>query len=57
MTVRELPEFLKQHWPTIREQLLTGTYKPQPVRRVLQRRRDRTFSDHSYGSLCLEEMI
>src|SRR5215831_7408566 len=34
MTVYELPGFLKQHWPTIREQLLSGTYKPQPVRRV-----------------------
>jgi RNA-directed DNA polymerase len=34
MTVHELPEFLKQHWPAIREQLLTGTYKPQPVKRV-----------------------
>jgi len=34
MTVLELPEFLKQHWPTIREQLLRGTYQPQPVRRV-----------------------
>jgi RNA-directed DNA polymerase len=79
MTVHELPEFLKQHWPAIREQLLSGTYKPQPVRRVeipkpdgggvrklgipsvldrfiqqavmqvLQRKWDRTFSDHSYG--------
>src|ERR1700689_4442099 len=34
MTVRELPEFLKRHWPAIREQLLSGTYKPQPVKRV-----------------------
>ena len=34
MTVHELPAFLKQHWPAIREQLLSGTYKPQPVRRV-----------------------
>jgi RNA-directed DNA polymerase len=34
MTVHELPEFLKQHWPAIRAQLLGGTYKPQPVRRV-----------------------
>src|SRR5437016_6926786 len=78
MTVHELPEFLKQHWPEIREQLLSGTYVPQPVKRVeipkpdggmrklgiptvldrfiqqavmqvLQRRWDRTFSDHSYG--------
>ncbi len=34
MTVQQLPEHLKQHWPAIREQLLSGTYKPQPVRRV-----------------------
>lgn len=34
MTVQELPEYLKQHWPVIREQLLSGAYKPQPVKRV-----------------------
>src|SRR6204780_433176 len=34
MTVHELPEFLKQQWPAIREQLLSGTYKPEPVKRV-----------------------
>jgi RNA-directed DNA polymerase len=78
MTVQQLPEHLKQHWPVIREQMLSGTYKPQPVKRVeipkpdggirslgiptvldrfiqqavmqvLQRRWDRTFSEHSYG--------
>jgi RNA-directed DNA polymerase len=78
MTVQQLPGFLQQHWPVIREQLLSGTYKPQPVRRVeipkpgggmrklgiptvldrftqqavlqvLQKRWDRTFSEHSYG--------
>src|SRR5579863_8413426 len=32
--VGELSGYLKQHWPTIREQLLSGTYQPQPVRRV-----------------------
>ena len=34
MTVEQLSDYLKQHWPTIREQLLSGTYKPQPVKRV-----------------------
>src|SRR6266550_5209734 len=77
-TVDELPEYLEQHWPAIREQLLSGTYEPKPVLRVeipkpdggvrklgiptvldrfiqqavmqvLQRKWDRTFSDHSYG--------
>ena len=34
MTVHALPDHLKEHWPAIREQLLSGTYEPQPVRRV-----------------------
>jgi len=34
MTVQQLPEYLKEHWPAIREQLQRGTYKPQPVKRV-----------------------
>jgi len=34
MTVEELSGYLEQHWPAIREQLLSGTYAPQPVRRV-----------------------
>src|SRR5947209_4313405 len=34
MSVDALPAYLKQHWPTIRAQLLDGTYTPQPVRRV-----------------------
>ena len=34
MRVGELAGYLKQHWPALREQLLNGTYKPQPVRRV-----------------------
>jgi RNA-directed DNA polymerase len=34
MSVDALPAYLQQHWPTIRAQLLEGTYKPQPVRRV-----------------------
>ena len=34
MTVEQLPDYLTQQWPAIREQLLSGTYRPQPVRRV-----------------------
>jgi RNA-directed DNA polymerase len=34
MTVGALPAFLRKHWTTIRAQLLNGTYRPQPVRRV-----------------------
>lgn len=34
MTVDELKDYLDEHWPEIREQLLEGTYKPQPVKRV-----------------------
>src|SRR5712691_9602421 len=34
MTVDDLPGYLTQHWPTIRDHLLKGTYEPQPVRRV-----------------------
>jgi RNA-directed DNA polymerase len=78
MTVQRLGGYLKEHWPAIREQLLSGTYQPQAVKRqqidkaqggirklgiptvldrfieqallqVLQRRWDRTFSEHSYG--------
>ena len=79
MTIDDLTDYLKQHWPAIRGQLLNGTYAPRPVRRVeipkpdgagvrklgiptvldrfiqqavlqvLQRRWDRTFSQHSYG--------
>ena len=34
MTIDGITDYLKQHWPAIREQLLSGTYEPQPVRRV-----------------------
>lgn len=34
MSVEQLPGYLKEHWPAIREQLVSGTYRPQPVRRV-----------------------
>ena len=34
MTVEVLPAYLKKHWPALRDELLTGQYRPQPVRRV-----------------------
>src|SRR5712691_2415217 len=34
MSLDALAPHLKEHWPAIRAQLLEGTYKPQPVRRV-----------------------
>jgi RNA-directed DNA polymerase len=33
-TVGQLSGYLKEHWLTIREQLLNGIYEPQPVRHV-----------------------
>src|ERR1700687_3233649 len=34
MPIDGITDYLKQHWPAIREQLLRGTYEPKPVRRV-----------------------
>ena len=34
MTVHELLAHCREHWPRIRKELLSGTYQPQPVRRV-----------------------
>ena len=34
MTVDELPDWLREHWPRVREELLAGTYQPLPVRRA-----------------------
>jgi len=34
MTVEAFPGFARQHWPRIRSALVSGTYRPAPVRRV-----------------------
>lgn len=34
LSIADTVEYLKTHWPQIREALLTGRYRPQPVRRV-----------------------
>lgn len=60
VTVETLQEHLWEHWERVKTQLLTGTYKPMPVRRVgnpqIRRRRtvignpDRNGSLHPAGS-------
>jgi RNA-directed DNA polymerase len=34
VSTRQLRAYVQQHWDTIKQQLLKGTYKPSPVRRV-----------------------
>jgi len=34
MTVSQLSDYLRENWPQLKEQLLSATYKPQPVRRM-----------------------
>jgi RNA-directed DNA polymerase len=34
MKVEDLASYLKTNWPQLKEQLLSGTYKPKPVKRV-----------------------
>lgn len=34
MTVEALELYLKRHWPRIKEELLKGSYRPQPVKKV-----------------------
>src|SRR6478736_3252616 len=34
MTIDDAKDYLREHWPSIRSQLLDGIYQPQPVKRV-----------------------
>src|SRR4029077_14711444 len=34
MTIEDAKGYLRERWPSIRSQLLEGTYQPQPVKRV-----------------------
>jgi retron-type reverse transcriptase len=34
MTIDDAKDYLREHWPSIRSQLLKGTYQPQPVKRI-----------------------
>jgi RNA-directed DNA polymerase len=40
MTVDELGDYLRSAWQAIREQVLTGDYRPQPVKRAKVRKQD-----------------
>ena len=33
VTITKFPDWFRSHWPEIRQQLLDGTYRPDPVRR------------------------
>jgi RNA-directed DNA polymerase len=35
ITIQDAVEYLRGHWPGIKESLLDGTYRPAPVRRVM----------------------
>ncbi len=32
VTIHDLKAYCREHWPRVREELLSGTYRPQPVR-------------------------
>ena len=34
MTVEQMRAYLREHWPRIKEELLSGHYQPQPVLKV-----------------------
>jgi RNA-directed DNA polymerase len=34
ITVTDFPAWARQHWPTIKQQVLNGDYQPEAVRRV-----------------------
>jgi len=34
MTVKQLRPYLMKHWPSLKQSLLDGTYRPRPVKRV-----------------------
>ena len=34
LSIEETGEYLKEHWPRIKQELLNGTYRPKPVRKA-----------------------
>jgi len=50
MKVGELSGYLKQHWPSIREQLLRGTYQPQPDQWIRHRLRSMIWKQWKRGT-------
>ena len=39
VTVDDFKAYCREHWARVREELLSGEYRPQPVRRVRSRSR------------------
>ena len=35
ITIQAYPQWINQHWPRIQQELIDGSYKPSPVRRVM----------------------
>ena len=40
MCIEEFPEFIRQHWESIRGKLLEGSYEPSPLKRVYLKKPD-----------------
>ena len=53
MTIEDAETYLREQWPSIRSQLLEGTYQPQPVKRVKYPSR----TAGSESSACLASSI
>ena len=34
ITIEEFPKYIREHWQDIKRQILNGSYRPKPVRRV-----------------------
>src|SRR5260370_2925408 len=45
MTIDDAKDYLREHWPSIRSQLLEGTYQPQPLERAETPNPDRAITN------------
>src|SRR5260370_10871536 len=52
MTIDNAKDYLREHWPSIRSQLLEETYQPQPVKRV-----EIPKPDGGFRKLCVPRVV